>query len=326
MACLTTAVSTASSCGRPSAWLVSRAAVASAVVGLAVFSVESTSEGLGLPELADAATGGTPGERAELVRAAHAIAAATHGPSLIGMALLIGVPLTLFGLALALDTYPSWLGWTGTTIGAASRSFPLTQPPPGLRALRRTRLAARATLARGRRHRDAAPRENASPHVTDRRCRGSQTGAVRRAGHVHNNAEPCRPAPVRLSRKPKHGRTRQNVQDQGPRHAGRHVMYIEGGGGWVLPMARTGGPIPGRAQRGREATYDPDSGLPYRTSASFDPETAVKLIQAAEKLHMSISGFLAEAVRRLEVDEDGRPLWTDELAEDEGRLPLQEAS
>lgn len=113
-------ISLTGSLTRPTAWLVARAGVASAAVGLAVFSVESTSEGLALPELAGAAAGAAPGERTELVRAAHAVAAATHGPSLIGMALLIGVPLTLLGLAMALDTYPSWLGWTGIAIGAVT--------------------------------------------------------------------------------------------------------------------------------------------------------------------------------------------------------------
>ncbi|HEY0451384.1 hypothetical protein, partial [Actinophytocola sp.] len=43
-----------------------------------------------------------------------------HGPSLIGMALLIGVPLTLLGLAMTLEAYPSWLGWTGAVVGAAT--------------------------------------------------------------------------------------------------------------------------------------------------------------------------------------------------------------
>jgi hypothetical protein len=36
------------------------------------------------------------------------------------MALLIGVPLLLLGLALVLDTCPSWLGWTGIVVGAAT--------------------------------------------------------------------------------------------------------------------------------------------------------------------------------------------------------------
>lgn len=110
----------AGSLTRPSAWLLGRAGVLAAAVGLAVFGVESTSEGLALPELAAAAATASPGERADLVRAAQAVAAATHGPSLIGMALLIGVPLTLLGLALVLDSYPSWLGWAATIIGAAT--------------------------------------------------------------------------------------------------------------------------------------------------------------------------------------------------------------
>lgn len=113
-------IALAHSLTRPSAWLLGRAGVAAFVVGLAVFAVESTSEGLALPELADAATGAAPGERAELIGAAHAVAAATHGPSLVAMALLYGVSLTLFGLAIVLDGYPSWLGWSGAVIGAVT--------------------------------------------------------------------------------------------------------------------------------------------------------------------------------------------------------------
>jgi hypothetical protein len=110
----------ASSLGRPSAWLLGRAAVASEVVGLAIFGTESTSEGLALSELAEAASKAEPAERVELVQAARAVAAVTHGPSLVAMALLIGVPLLLFGLALVLDTYPSWLGWLGMVVGLAT--------------------------------------------------------------------------------------------------------------------------------------------------------------------------------------------------------------
>lgn len=104
---------------RAPAWLLGRAGVVTAVAGLAVFGVESTSEGLALPELADAAAA-DPAQRAEFVRAAHAVAAGTHGPSLIGMALLVGVPLILIGLALALEGYPAWLGWAGAVVGAAT--------------------------------------------------------------------------------------------------------------------------------------------------------------------------------------------------------------
>jgi hypothetical protein len=110
----------ASSLGRPSSWLLGRVAVVSEIVGLAIFGTESTSEGLALPALADAASRAEPAERAELVQAARAVAAVTHGPSLVAMALLIGVPLLLFGLALVFDTYASWLGLVGMVVGLAT--------------------------------------------------------------------------------------------------------------------------------------------------------------------------------------------------------------
>ncbi len=110
----------ATSLARPSAWILARVGAASAVVGLAVFAVESTSEGLALPELAAAAAETTPAEHAELVRAARAVAAVTHGPSLVALALLYGISLTLIGLAMVLDDYPSWLGWAGMVVGAAT--------------------------------------------------------------------------------------------------------------------------------------------------------------------------------------------------------------
>ncbi|HWI01496.1 MAG TPA: DUF4386 family protein [Propionibacteriaceae bacterium] len=110
----------ASSLRRPAAWLLGRAAVASEIVGLAIFGTESTSEGLALSELAHAAATAEPAERAGLVQAARAVAETTHGPSLVAMALLIGVPLLLFGLALVLDAYPSWLGWFGMVVGVVT--------------------------------------------------------------------------------------------------------------------------------------------------------------------------------------------------------------
>ena len=105
------------SLSRPASWLIGQAAVVSATVGLAIFGVESTSEGLALPELAAAAATADPTQQAELVRAARAVAAVTHGPSLVAMALLIGLPLLLLGIAMVLDRYPSSLGWAGIVIG-----------------------------------------------------------------------------------------------------------------------------------------------------------------------------------------------------------------
>ena len=56
---------------RPGSSLFGQAAVVSATVGLAIFGVESTSEGLALPELADAASKVDPAQRVEFVRAAQ---------------------------------------------------------------------------------------------------------------------------------------------------------------------------------------------------------------------------------------------------------------
>ena len=52
------------------------------------------------------------------------------------MALMIGVPLLLLGIAMVLDRYPSWLGCTGLVIGgmtvlAALGLFLIPSPFPG---------------------------------------------------------------------------------------------------------------------------------------------------------------------------------------------------
>ena len=104
----------------PVAWVLGRFGVAGSLVGLAIFGVESTSEGLALPELAHASAGATPAQQGEFVRVAHAVLAVTHGPSLVAIALLYGVTLLSFGLALVWDTYPTWLGETGILVGAAT--------------------------------------------------------------------------------------------------------------------------------------------------------------------------------------------------------------
>jgi hypothetical protein len=90
------------------------------MVGLAIFGVESTSEGLALPELSRAATSAAPDQQADLVRAARAVLAMTHGPSLVAVTFLFGLTLMLIGAGLIRDTYPSWLGWIGTIIGAVT--------------------------------------------------------------------------------------------------------------------------------------------------------------------------------------------------------------
>jgi hypothetical protein len=112
-------ISLAGTFTHPVAWVLGRFGVASSLVGLAIFGVEGTSEGLALPELA-ASANASPDQQADLVRAAHAVLAATHGPSLVAVALLFGITLILFGTSLIYDIYPSWLGWIGIMIGVAT--------------------------------------------------------------------------------------------------------------------------------------------------------------------------------------------------------------
>ena len=104
-------ISMAGTFTHPIAWALGR---------LAIFGVESTSEGLALPELAAASASASRDQHAELVRASHAVLAVTHGPSLVAVALLFGVTLILFGMSLTYDVYPSWLGWIGIMIGVAT--------------------------------------------------------------------------------------------------------------------------------------------------------------------------------------------------------------
>jgi lysylphosphatidylglycerol synthetase-like protein (DUF2156 family) len=157
---------------RPGSWLFGQAAVVSAMVGLAIFGVESTSEGLALPELADAASKVDPAQRVEFVRAAHAVAAATHGPSLVAMALMIGVPILLLGIAMVLDRYPSWLGWTGLVIGGitmlAAVGLPHPHPVSRLPPVRGVGLGYRAAMAGGDGDRDAAACSRSTGHGHDR--------------------------------------------------------------------------------------------------------------------------------------------------------------
>ena len=78
-------ISLAGTFTHPIAWALGRFGVATSL-GVAIFGVESTSEGLALSELADASAGASPDQQADLVRAAHAVLAVTHGPSLVAVA------------------------------------------------------------------------------------------------------------------------------------------------------------------------------------------------------------------------------------------------
>ncbi|MCQ4045793.1 hypothetical protein ACFOSC_27745 [Streptantibioticus rubrisoli] len=77
----------------------------------------------------------------------------------------------------------------------------------------------------------------------------------------------------------------------------------------------------GRAQGGRRVSYDPSSGENWRTGIVVVPDVAVKAIRAAERTGLSFAGLVNELVRRMEVDENGRPVWADEH-DDQEALPM----
>ncbi|MGO4417213.1 hypothetical protein AB4Z54_00150 [Streptomyces sp. MCAF7] len=82
-----------------------------------------------------------------------------------------------------------------------------------------------------------------------------------------------------------------------------------------------GGPLRGRAQTGRPVTYDPKSGQNWRTGVVIVPDMAAKAIKAAGTTGLSFAGLVNELIRRMPVDENGRPVWADELDEQRA-LPL----
>ncbi|MGW6605178.1 hypothetical protein [Streptomyces sp. NPDC055036] len=81
------------------------------------------------------------------------------------------------------------------------------------------------------------------------------------------------------------------------------------------------GPVRGRAQTGRPVTYDPKSGQNWRTGVVIVPDMAEKAIKAAGSTGLSFAGLVNELIKRMPVDENGRPLWADELNTQEA-LPL----
>lgn len=92
----------------------------------------------------------------------------------------------------------------------------------------------------------------------------------------------------------------------------------------IHSMARTSkgsGAVRGRAQPGRRVSYNPESGENWRTGVVVLPEMAKKAITAADSTGMSFAGLVNELLRRMPVDDHGRPLWAGEINE-QPALPL----
>jgi hypothetical protein len=89
-------------------------------VGAAIFIVDFSIDGAGGQALAKAWAAASPAGQADFVRAASTVFTVLRGTSLTSAAILWGVPLIVLGRALLLEGYPSWLGWTGLAVGAAT--------------------------------------------------------------------------------------------------------------------------------------------------------------------------------------------------------------
>jgi hypothetical protein len=77
---------------------------------------------------------------------------------------------------------------------------------------------------------------------------------------------------------------------------------------WWLDHGMSGGSKIG-TRSGSAPQYNPASGRSWRPGGTFSPENALKLYQAMEALGCSASGVLNELVARMDVDDDGRPVW-----------------
>jgi hypothetical protein len=100
--------------------LLGRLGAASVLVGAAIFTVEHSIDGAAGQALARAWAAAPAAGQAEVVRAVDIAFTMIRGTSVIAVAVLWGLPPALFGRALMLEDHPSWLGWTGVAVGAAT--------------------------------------------------------------------------------------------------------------------------------------------------------------------------------------------------------------
>jgi hypothetical protein len=100
------------------AWAIGRLGIASVLVGVAVHVVDFSIDGFGVPMLANAWAAASPSERPSLELGAQVVLAVIGGPSVIALIFVWGSTLALYGLAVMMEGYSSWLGWAGMILGA----------------------------------------------------------------------------------------------------------------------------------------------------------------------------------------------------------------
>jgi hypothetical protein len=94
-------------------------AAASVLVGAAVHIVDFSIDGYALPMLADTWAVASPSERPDLEYDTRLALVVIGGPSTVALIILWGSTLILYGLAVKMEGYSIWLGWTGIVFGAA---------------------------------------------------------------------------------------------------------------------------------------------------------------------------------------------------------------
>lgn len=102
-------------------WALGQLGSAAAVVGATLLAVHYRIDGPALEQVADAWAGAAGAEREQLLARGDLVILMTGGGFPLYVALLLGLPFILFGIAVILSSaYPSWLGWLGAGAGAVA--------------------------------------------------------------------------------------------------------------------------------------------------------------------------------------------------------------
>lgn len=114
-------IALASSLVEGTPWALGQLGSVGAVIGATLLAVHYRIDGPALEEVADAWARSDGAAREQLLERGDLVLLMTGGGFPLYVALLLGLPFLLFGLAMILSsTYPSWLGWLGAVAGAAA--------------------------------------------------------------------------------------------------------------------------------------------------------------------------------------------------------------
>lgn len=106
---------------RGAARLLARFGLVSISIGAALHVVFFSIDGYALKVAADAWAAASGSERESLLQAGDLVLLLQNSQFVSAIALVLGLPFVLFGLAVAFSrAYPAWLGWVGAAAGAGA--------------------------------------------------------------------------------------------------------------------------------------------------------------------------------------------------------------